>query len=129
MELNLVDPFDFNIRYNPFDTVVVGYADPSKRAESIVYFSQTAHVFDLYRDPALLLPLAIEIECFFRFLDADTYFAIEEQIVAHVALDDPTPTVVYGLGENMLHESPYIINGDKTLPAMIDCFYDYCRRR
>jgi hypothetical protein len=130
MELNLIDPFDCNIRYNPKDTVVLGYANPAKRAEAITALSTTAHVFDLYRDPELLLPMITSISCFFRVLDANTYFTIEDAIIADVeSRDDPTPTVVYDLGENILYDNLYIINGDKTLPEMVRCYYDHCRRR
>jgi hypothetical protein len=128
MELNLVDPFDSSRTYNPLDTVVVGIEDYKKRAEAIAVLSQTAHVFDLYRNPELLLPMITSISCFFRILDANTYFAVEEAIIADVeSRDNPTPTVVYDLGENLLYESPYVINGDRTLPEMVKVFFDHCR--
>jgi len=127
MELELVDPYDGGY-YNPRYTVVVAFADPEIRAEVVEFYSHYAHVFDIYRDPAKLLPMLVDIACFFRILDTDSYFAVEEQIIADVALGDGTaPYVVYGLGENMLFESPYVINGDKSLPAMVKVFFDHCR--
>jgi len=127
MELELVDPYDGGY-YNPRYTVVVAFADPEIRAEVVEFYSHYAHVFDIYRDPAKLLPMLVDIACFFRILDSDSYFAVEEQIIADVAMGDGTaPYVVYGLGENILFESPYIINGDKTLPEMVSCFFDYRR--
>lgn len=130
MELNLVDPYDRSLSYNPNDTVVVAIADPAIRANMITYYSQSAHVFDIYRDPELLLPILVDIECFFRVLDSDSYFAVEDKIIELLDLVKETaPFVVYGLGENILFENTYIINGDKTLPSMINCFYDCCRRQ
>lgn len=130
MELNLVDPYDRNLTYNPYDTVVVAFADPDIRAEVIDYYSHLAHVFDIYRDAELLLPMLVEISCFFRILDSDSYFAIEDQIIAELAMRDGTaPFVVYGLGETILFENPYIINGDKTLPEMVNCFFIHCSRQ
>lgn len=130
MELNLVDPLDPNLTYNPHNTVVLGFTDPKKRAEAIATLSQSAHVFDLYRDPELLLPLITSISCFFRFLDANTYFAVEDAIISDVkSRDDPTPTVLYDLGEILLYDHPFIINGDKTLEGMVRCYYDHCRRQ
>ncbi len=130
MELNLVDPFDTSLTYNPLDTVVVGIEDSAKRAEAIAALSTTAHVFDLYRDPELLLPMTTSISCFFRVLDANTYFAIEDAIIADVeSRDNPIPTVVYDLGQNILFNHLYIINGDKTLEEMVRCYYNHCRRQ
>ena len=130
MELNLVDPYDRSLTYNPFDTVVVAFSNPTRRAEVIESLSRTARVFDIYRDSELLLPMLVDISCFFRFLDSDSYFAVEDQIIANVAMADGTaPFVVYDLGENILYESPYIINGDKTLPEMVNCFFDHRRRQ
>jgi len=127
MELNLVDPYDSGY-YNPKHTVVVAFADPLVRAEVVEFYSHYAHVFDIYRDPVKLLPKLVDIACFFRFLDSDSYFAVEEQIIADVAMGDGTaPYVVYDLGENLLYENPYVINGDKTLPEMVSCFFDHCR--
>lgn len=130
MELNLVDPYDRNLTYNPYDTVVVAFADPDIRAEVIDYYSHLAHVFDIYRDAELLLPMLVDISCFFRVLDSDSYFVVEDQIIDLLDLTYETaPFVVYGLGENILHENPYIINGDKTLPEMVSCFFDYRMRQ
>lgn len=130
MELSLVDPLDTNLTYNPHNTVVLGFADPKKRAETIAALSHSAHVFDLYRDPELLLPQITSISCFFRFLDANTYLAVKDAIIADVASrDNPTPTVVYDLGQNILHDHPFIINGDRTLEEMVRCYYDHCRRQ
>ena len=130
MELNLVDPYDRNLTYNPNDTVVVAIADPAIRANMITYYSQSAHVFDIYRDPELLLPMLVNIECFFRVIDSDSYFAVEDKIIELLdSVKETAPFVVYGLGENILFDNPYVINGDKTLPSMITCFYDWCRRQ
>ncbi len=130
MELNLVDPLDPNLTYNPHDTVVVGFADPKKRTATISALSRTVHVFDLYRAPELLLPIITSISCFFRFLDANTYFTVKDAIIADVeSRDDPTPSVVYDLGDNLLYDHPFIINGDSTLEGMVRCYYDHCRRQ
>ncbi len=129
MELNLVDPYDRSLTYNPFNTVVVAFADPKIRAEVINYYSHLAHVFDIYRDAELLLPMLVDISCFFRILDSDSYFAVEDHIIDLLdSTDETAPFVVYGLGENILHENPYIINGDKSLPELVRCFFDHRRR-
>ncbi len=130
MEINLVDPYDRNLTYNPKDTVVIAFADPQIRLDAIEYYSQSAHVYDIYRDPELLLPLLVDIECFFRVLDSNSYFAVEDQIIALLdSVEETSPFVIYDVGENILFENPYIINGDKTLPDMVRCFFDYCRRQ
>ncbi|GAB1431601.1 hypothetical protein MASR2M29_02260 [Spirochaetota bacterium] len=130
MELNLVDPYDRNLTYNPYDTVVVAFADPDIRAEVIDYYSHLAHVFDIYRDAELLLPMLVKIECFFRILDSDSYFAVEDQIIELLdSVEETSPFVIYDIGQNILFENPYIINGDKTLPEMVNCFFAHCRRQ
>jgi hypothetical protein len=127
MELNLVDPNSCRY-YNPKQTLVVAFTDPEIWAEVVVFYFHFTHVFNIYRDPIKLLLMLVDIASFFKFLDSDSYFAAEDKTIADLASADETALfIVYGLREYLHFEYPCIINGAKTLPEMILCFFDHRR--
>ena len=128
MTLYYSDPLDPAVTWQADRTVQVGFVDEAdRRSMSDLLYRRRALIFDLYRNPNLLLADIFAFSSCLRILDYETYFRVEDQIRKYVeGASDPlelVPTIVYGAGRDQLIDHIAIINGSSTHPRLISSFY------
>lgn len=128
MTLYYSDPLDPAIKWQADRTVQVGFVDESDRKDmSDLLYHRRANIFDLYRDPNVLLADIFAYPSCLRILDYETYFRVEDQIRKYVeGASDPlelVPTIVYGAGRDQLIGHIAIIDGSGTHPRLLSSYY------
>lgn len=128
MTLYYTDPLDPAVTWQADRTVQVGFVDKVDRTSmSELLYRRRANIFDLYRDPNVLLVDIFAYPCFLRIIDYATYLRVEEQIKVHLKkTTDPlevVPIIVYGAGRDQLIDHIAVINGSTTHPRLISSFY------
>jgi hypothetical protein len=132
MNVSYIDPLDEEILWYSPHTLLLGLAADEDRKWAADFFHQHhADVFDLYRDPDLLIPRWLEFPCFLRVIDYATYQRIVPSLIEYLKDEDPetlTPTVVYGASKNGLADNIAVIDASRTLPTMITGLYTFLIR-
>lgn len=128
MTIYYSDPLDPTVTWQADRTVQVGFVNESDRKDmSDLLYRRRANIFDLYRDPNLLLADIFAYPCCLRICDYATYLRVEDQIRKYVeGASDPlelVPTIVYGAGKDQLIDHIAVINGSVTHPRLISSYY------
>lgn len=129
MQISYADPIDPDIVWYGPHTLLLGMANVEDRNAMLAFFNQHhATVFDLYRNPEMLLKNALTYPCFLRVLDFETFGVIEQEVKSYLDEADPitlTPTVVYGASKGALPDNIAIIDASATHPTMMAGFYTF----
>ena len=115
-----LDSIQVHFRY---DTVVVAFNNQRLRTLMMRSMRRHNHVFDAFSEPFLPYENLLDVPCFIRFLDYETYQANAESIIKHYRDRDITstpPLIVYGK-DTKLFSHALIIDA-------IALGADYCRR-
>lgn len=116
---------------NPFK-VVVAIANEEWREFVISGISRHSDVYDVYKDPEVLIPQLLEIPAFFIIMDYPAYKAIEANLTNYrdpEVIENLTPILVYSVPKEGLIQHPCLINGDSTHPQMVSQFFLSCRQK
>ncbi len=122
------DPLDASVTWEASRTVQVGFInEDDRKSMSDLLYRRRALIFDLYRDPSVLLANIFAYACFLRIMDYATYLRVEEQIRNYVegAIDplELVPIIVYEANRDQLCDHIAIINGSTTHPRLISSYY------
>lgn len=113
-----IDPEQLNNSYQ----CLAGFANEDLRKDFLAMSNKHLALYDLYRNPDVLLPIMFKIPCFFIFIDYATYKLVEADIITNFASGSQIPVGVYG-AEAELFNHPHIFDVNKSHEEMMAHFW------